>query len=154
MPPILLIAIVIFAALMLMLGDSPVDKWRKEQEKYGKDPMERAINRYNEEHADKMQGMNYKPPKGAQVSKLPADQAYVGTRKTKTLPGMVEQEVVPPTEMPALKKGETPSGIVGGSLYPNHMMRAREDAQAPEANPNAVPEATKQQFEPFKPAGM
>ena len=113
-----MLLIVVFTVIMVMMGDSPMDKWRKEQEKYGKDPLAREINKFNEEQGKHASGSGkYTPPPGATVYRLPQSEAViVPSHKLSSSPG--EEDLVRPA--PDIPPEQWDSG------YPAHMMAPQQ----------------------------
>lgn len=114
MPPFLMMILVAFAVLMVVFGHNPLAEWRAEQAKYGKDPLVRQINKYNEKSTKNgpvvMTG-KYKPPSGSTVVQQPAypyapansglaNRAYSSSYKPRaTNP---DEPVAPPEEVEGL----------------------------------------------------
>lgn len=119
MPPFLMLICVIFAVLMVMFGNNPVEKWEAERLKYGKDPLAREINKFNEER-EKKSGFSasegYKPPPGATLYKLPPSQAQLRPYKAPVVPGMTGGEA--PSVKPA---PDIPMSEWGSAAYPGYM---------------------------------
>ena len=160
---------IVCIVLLVMFGHNPVDQWKAEQEKYGRDPLVREINKYNEKAEKTPQNtQKYVPPAGATLYRLPPGQVYrpkpAGPTYTQGLPS--NAPVTPPQEIPATQPGAAANKT--GS-YPSYMVTPKDNPYA-NANPyNQAPAATYnspanqpvmvapepvQQHEPFKPAGM
>lgn len=96
-----MLILVIFVVIMVAFGNNPVDEWRAEREKYGKDPLAREINKFNEEKSKKGGGgVKYTPPPGSQTYRLPADQAQIPARNVFNTPGGEDGLVRPAPEAP------------------------------------------------------
>jgi len=78
MPPILMLIGIMIVVLMVAFGRNPMDEMLKEQEKYGKDPFTREINKFNAEKKKDSKAVygdnKYMPPPGAKVYRLPPSQ--------------------------------------------------------------------------------
>ncbi len=123
MPPLLMLIGIAFVVLMVMFGNNPLDQWRIEEEKYGKDPLERQINKFNEERMKKGTGTvvtKYKPPPGSTVYYLPPDQAPIPPRNLFNTPNMGEDELVHPAPDVPIDQWNNP--------YPSYMYAPRGDA--------------------------
>ena len=70
---------VAFVVLMVMFGNNPMDEWRAEQEKYGKDPLVREINKFNDKQRSSVSSGGYKPPPGSYTYSLPYNSAPVSS---------------------------------------------------------------------------
>jgi len=103
---------VAFVVLMVMFGNNPVDEWRAEQLKYGKDPFVREINKFNEEKSQSGTTDPYKPPPGATLYRLPPGEGVIPKEKPYSVPGH-EEAVRPAPDIP-ISQWDSP--------YPNHMI--------------------------------
>lgn len=132
MPPFLMLLAVAFVVLMVMFGNNPMDKWRAEQEKYGKDPLTRDIKKFNEERAKKGGGgmTQYKPPPGATTFRLPPNQAQIPAPNPFNTPD-ADKLVRPAPEIP-MSQWDSP--------YPKHMLAPPPGA--PISQQNNMPPAT------------
>lgn len=116
MPPFLMLIAVGFVVLLVMFGHNPMDKVRAEREKYGKDPLAREINKFNEERSKKASGMTkYTPPPGATTYRLPPNQAQILPQKGFNAAG--GEELVRPAPDVPMSDWDNP--------YPAHMMAPR-----------------------------
>lgn len=115
MPPILMLIAIVFVVGMVMFGNNPMDKWKAEAEKYGKDPLARQINKFNEERAKGGTVMTpYTPPPGATLYRLPPDQAQLPSAMNPyKLPGQEEKSIRPAPDIPMSQ---------WGSQYPAYML--------------------------------
>ncbi len=114
MPPFLMLIAIAFVVLMVMFGNNPVDKWRAESEKYGKDPLAREINKFNEEKSKKGGEMTkYTPPPGSLTYRLPPEQAQIPARNIFNTPGSENELVRPAPDVP-ITEWDSP--------YPSHML--------------------------------
>ncbi|MDX2073955.1 MAG: hypothetical protein SFX19_06285 [Alphaproteobacteria bacterium] len=77
MPPFLMLIGIVFVVLMVMFGNNPVDRWRAEREKYGKDPLARQINKFNENRGKNGNAEKYTPPPGSTIYRLPPSEAQI-----------------------------------------------------------------------------
>ena len=120
MPPFLMLLAVAFVVIMVMFGNNPVDKWRAEQEKYGRDPLAREINKFNDERSKKGGTVNkYTPPPGSTTYRLPPDQAQLLPRPLTSPDG--EQMVRPAPDVPPDQ---------WSNPYPSYMMAPRDPGAA------------------------
>lgn len=113
MPPILMLVMVIAVVLLVAMGKNPLDQLRAEQEKYGKDPLTREINKFNEEKTKKnmktMGGeLKYTPPEGAKVYRLPPSQVIRPVNNNPMAVGLERAPPAPPPEIPMSDWGKTP----------------------------------------------
>lgn len=133
MPPFLMLIFVAFAVIMVMFGSNPLDEWKEEQRKYGKDPLAREINKFNEEQSKKSKVQKYVPPPGATVYKVPAAQAQIQRDNPYTIKGEEDKAVRPAPDVPMqywgsqyaphmLSPGQQQSGFRN---LPNHMIPDR-----------------------------
>lgn len=103
MSPIFLMIIVIVAAALVFMSPNEYEKMMQEQAKYGKDPLIREINMYNEKREEgwmpDLGTDEYVPPKGAKVYRLPPSMV-VEEEKSKSLFSKEGGEALPPPEIP------------------------------------------------------
>jgi hypothetical protein len=97
-----------------------MDQWREDAEKYGKDPVAREINRYNDKDAQGGMGMGtsmemgkYKPPAGSLVYSLPSDQAVITPHQELMMRPDGDTRVRPAPDVPMEQ---------WGSGYPSYMV--------------------------------
>lgn len=117
-----MLVIVVFAVLMVMFGSNPVEKLRQEQEKYGRDPLAREINKFNEKQEKGEVGAanQYVPPAGATVYRLPASEAVLQPKKQVQTGLDGDDRVRPAPDVPIEQ---------WGSQYPSYMMAPRERSE-------------------------
>lgn len=125
MPPFLMLLGVAFVVLMVMFGNNPVEKWKAEQQKYGKDPLAREINKMNDEKNKKGKIEKYRPPPGATTYRLPPNQAQLMPSNPFTMPG--EDELVHPAPDVPMSEWDSP--------YPSHMLSPNSNSNY-NINPN------------------
>ena len=119
MPPVFMLIIVVFAVLMVMFGNNPLEKLRQEQEKYGRDPLAREINKFIEkqEKGEAGSGNKYVPPAGSTVYRLPASEAVLQPKKNVQTGLDGDERVRPAPDIPVEQ---------WGSQYPSYMMAPRD----------------------------
>lgn len=128
MPPILMIFLVVFTVVLIMIGESPIDKWKREQEKYGKDPLAREINKFNEKTEKGNSGESkYQPPPGATVYRLPPNEILLQPGRELSSPLNGDNLVRPAPDIPFEQ---------WGSGYPSYMMAPKSGAQNEVMTPN------------------
>jgi hypothetical protein len=132
MPPFLMLIAAAFVVIMVMMGKNPVDKWRADAEKYGRDPLAREINKFNEEQAQKGAKINrYKPPPGATTYRLPPEESQLIARDPFRMPGVEPEPVRPAPDIPMEE---------WGSRYPSYMIqRGTDNNLAPQQNEVVLP---------------
>ena len=109
MPPFLMLIGVAFVLLMVVFGNNPVDQWKEDARKYGKEPLARDIKKFNEER-EKEGAVAYRPPPGSTLYRIP--QASVPrSRNAYRLPG--EEDVVHPAPEIPISEWDNP--------YPSYM---------------------------------
>lgn len=129
MPPIFMLLIVIFAVVMVMFGNNPMERMRKEQEKYGKDPLAREIYKFNErQEKGAGSGGKYQPPEGATVYRLPQSE-IIPNRKQDTYTGVGGEKLVRPAPEVPMEQW--------GSPYPSYMLAPKNSAQSEMMSPDA-----------------
>jgi hypothetical protein len=130
MPPFLMLIAIVFVVIMVVFGHNPLDEWRAEQEKYGRDPLVREINKFNEEKSKKGGMVNkYKPPPGATVYRLPPNQMQIAPRNL-TNSTDSEQMVRPAPDVPITQ---------WGSSYPAYMLPPKPGTDPTQENGAVFP---------------
>lgn len=130
MPPILMLIGIAFVVIMVMMGHNPLDEIRAEREKYGRDPLAREINKFNEKNAKKNTDTRYRPPQGASVIQLPPEEAQIPVRKlSKAMEGEDEPLITPAPDIPIEQWGK--------QAYPNYMYAPQGGAGSP-IPPNSI----------------
>jgi len=127
MPPFLMLIAVVFVVIMVMMGNNPMDKIRAEQQKYGKDPLAREINKFNEEKMKKgaSGSTQYKPPPGSTVYRLPQSEALVPTNQYRRTVDGEEEPITPPPDIPIEQ---------WGSQYPSYMYAPSNGGALPDGS--------------------
>lgn len=132
MPPFLMLIAIVFVVLLVMFGNNPMDKWKAEQEKYGKDPMARQINKFNEERSKSATASRYVPPPGATVYRLPPDQVQIRSSLDNPyrLPNGEEKMIRPAPDIPVTQ---------WSSQYPSYMLSPSQNANSAMPNRDMLP---------------
>ena len=118
MPPFLMLIMVAFAVIMVMFGNNPIDQWKAEAAKYGRDPLARDIKKFNEEREKDGSGKQYKAPPGATLYRLPPNEGQLKPYNPMALPG--EEVMIRPAPDVPLTQWD--------KQYPAYMMAPNNNA--------------------------